>query len=464
MAGFRHRSPGRRCGGRAARTLAASIAACAAVLLPITAKTASPPGPAGTPGVAEVLPVPAGGASPTASSDTLNVAEALSIAARANPRILASREAETAAGKRTEAAGALPWPALRWTRFVEPVETRLGPQRDILALSQRLPFPGKLGLDRDASAAGALIEAERRREAELDVARRVKEACHALASADRLIAILEEQAALLDRMVAAARTRLETGRSGQHDVLGLEVERLRIDETILSRREERLVRRAELNALLGREDRPLVVVTPDRPRAIRAEAHETAVAGAPAVIAGAHEVTRRRAMRARRGKAYLPDFTLGVGWIRIDDEAASPEAGRDAWNVTLGATIPFPRRSTSSAVAEADGMLRAAEHTLAGEELRARAELRGLLSRYRTGIQRLRLYDDEMLPRARQALASAETGFATGEIDYLRLLDAERRLYDLMTAREAKRLAVEIAIAGIEAVSGLGPAEWREGE
>ncbi|HEM46669.1 MAG TPA: hypothetical protein ENO23_06435, partial [Alphaproteobacteria bacterium] len=81
-----------------------------------------------------MLPADACAAGP---ADTLDVAEALSIAARANPRILASREAETAAGKRMEAAGALPWPALRWTRFVEPVETRLGPQRDILALSQR---------------------------------------------------------------------------------------------------------------------------------------------------------------------------------------------------------------------------------------------------------------------------------------------------------------------------------------
>src|SRR5690606_9442566 len=47
----------------------------------------------------------------------------------------------------------LPMPMLTYSVFVSPVETRVGPQRHRLGLSQRFPWPGELLAGADAGAA-----------------------------------------------------------------------------------------------------------------------------------------------------------------------------------------------------------------------------------------------------------------------------------------------------------------------
>ena len=62
-----------------------------------------------------------------------------------NPQIKSAERRWLAAQARPAQVSALPDPMFSYARFGSSVETRVGPQENVFSLSQRIPFPGKLG-------------------------------------------------------------------------------------------------------------------------------------------------------------------------------------------------------------------------------------------------------------------------------------------------------------------------------
>jgi outer membrane protein TolC len=80
------------------------------------------------------------------SKGTLELSELIKEATDRNPAIIAAREKWQSAQEIIEARRALPDPQLNYSYFVEPIETRVGPQRHILGAKQKFPFYGKRAL------------------------------------------------------------------------------------------------------------------------------------------------------------------------------------------------------------------------------------------------------------------------------------------------------------------------------
>jgi len=98
------------------------------------------------------------------ASDTLNVTSTvpsgslesyLSRAQMANPQLKAFQRRYDAAMQRIPQVSALPDPMFQITHFVESVQTRTGPQENVLMFSQKIPWFGKLSSRADAASAEA---------------------------------------------------------------------------------------------------------------------------------------------------------------------------------------------------------------------------------------------------------------------------------------------------------------------
>ena len=375
-----------------------------------------------------------------------------------NPGLLALREEAESARFRPSSASAYPFPRLTYTRFLESVETRLGPQRDILQLMQPVPFPGKLSLKNKIASFDIDISGEKIKQAELAVIRRVKEAYYTLAGNLEVLDLLERESKILDNIREITRVRLESGRGYQHHLLGIEVELLRIKEKKLKYEEKR---NSAISVLKGLLDMPakdsLEVIT--RREALPAATVPDSLFGSAASNPGVRlmqrlaEKERKKLDLARKG--YLPDFTLGAGYIRIDEPSMDvPDSGRDAWNISVGMSLPLWFGSVRSEVAERKSMVRVME-------LRYRAERRDLVeriellrNRYRSAAEIAGLYRSELIPRAEQALQSAREGYLSGKIDYIEILDAQRQLISLKIKHAEKKAEAFINLAGLEEATG----------
>jgi cobalt-zinc-cadmium efflux system outer membrane protein len=391
-----------------------------------------------------------------------NVRELVRRALEANPELGALAESVEAADHRRGAAGGFPDPTLSYSYFIESVETRLGPQRHILQLVQPVPFPGKLSLKEEIAGYDARIADERLAAARLRIVKEVKVAYHSIAAIDRILRILEEEDRLLGRWENLIGIRLETGGVRQEDLLRVQIERMKLEERSLRYEQRRKSLAIGLSALLDIEpDAPVAIVQPDtmstvgdsleRLGAIARDRPDLRTAGLRI------EQRRRSLSLVRRG--YFPDLALGISYIDIGESPFDmPDSGRDAWNVTIGVKLPLWFGKIRAESRAEESSIRHLERMRDAEARRAEAEIEDIYNGYRIALELVILYRDSLVPRAEQSLRASETGYMTGELDFLSLLDSERMLLELRISLAEKISEVETRVAQLEEAASTGPA------
>jgi outer membrane protein TolC len=141
---------------------------------------------------------------------------------------------------------------LSYSYFGQSVETRLGPQRNKISISQMFPFFGKLSIKGDVANSQAWIIEAQYRAVKADVMLKVKQAFFSLYWFDKALKISQEEKEVLQRLAGVAQKKYETGQATQQDVLKAQLEISKVLDKILSLKQGRKAVAAEMNALLNR--------------------------------------------------------------------------------------------------------------------------------------------------------------------------------------------------------------------
>ena len=326
----------------------------------------------------------------------------------------------------------------------------------MIGVSQTIPYPGKLSLqrraaERDVEVSGAALDAARRQ-----VTRDVKDAYYELAFLDQALAIAERNSAVLGNLIKVSETRYEVGTAAQQDVLNARVEATRLGETGADLRAQRLAALARLNALLLRpsetpiEDavipsRVARAAVPDSTREIHfassalgspvtdsplppvAELQEMALGSSPelreqnALIAA--QTTRLELAR----RSVLPDFDVS---LQYGQRPARP----DMLTATVSVPLPvFKRSKQDQEVAANQAELAALEAERTRRQAEVRAEVAQLASALERSRTQLALYVRAILPQTRAALASATTSYQVGKVEFLTVLNDQATLFNYET-------------------------------
>ena len=254
----------------------------------------------------------------------LSLEQLIQEALEKNPRIKSAERRWRASEARPTQVSTLPDPMLSYTRFGSSVETRVGPQENVFTLSQRVPFPGKLGLKGKMAGQDAVAEEQRYLATERDVVFRVKQAYYDLYWVDQSIGILTQYLSLLEDFTRVAEQKYATGQGIQANVLKSQVEisstiakKLRFEKT-----QEGVV--ARLNALLNRPQGQKLGSTSSIDTA-RVHLDEEALV--TQALAQREELQAVRAMigkseymRSLAKKEYLPDFNFQANYVPFNSE------------------------------------------------------------------------------------------------------------------------------------------------
>lgn len=356
-----------------------------------------------------------------------------------NPDLQAFSARYEAARERIPQAGALPDPMLQITHFVESVQTRTGPQENILMFSQRVPWFGRLSGRADAAGAEAEAIHYAFQARQLMVARMVGTGFYDYAYNGKAIEFTTQNLALLERLEPQVEERARTG-GNLNGLLRIRVEVGKLRDRVASLQQQRLQLSARLAALLdlpAGETLPWPAWTPD---AVVSNAESDAMPDAASLLAAIDATNPELLMlqrkiasaRARVELAKLetrPDFNLGVTYIQVGDPVVNPttpDAGRDPWGVTLSVNFPIWNRRTSAAGREATATQRAGESELDDRRNQLRADALVALSALGDARRRVRLYENDLLPLARQAVENTVTGYQGGSATLLELIDSQR--------------------------------------
>jgi outer membrane protein, heavy metal efflux system len=320
---------------------------------------------------------------------------------------------------------------------------------------QMLPFPGK-------RAAMELSLLKRREMAEadtktagLDLADRVKTSFFELYLVDRKIEVNREGAVLTQRMLDIARKQYELGLVSQASVLRAESELGRYSVDSAGLVQERTSMAAMINALCNRPVNTVVAPTPAIEPAPLALSIEKLLALAeknrPELSAMRSEQAMQDAESAASRKEYLPDFMVKATYKQM---SATP----DGWGLMIGATVPVAPWSIGSHAWAVKQSAFAGQSTQARyENMKAmiESEVASALGRNNAGQERAAITVKVIIPKARQALESAQASYRTGKEEMLMLIDIQRMLVMAELDYQMAAMDVLAARARLERAVGL---------
>ena len=404
--------------------------------------------------IAATAPAP-GIAEAQAVSDTLALMDALEMASAANPTLRAVRLRADAAAERILPAGALPDPQLMFGFMNRPVDfdTDQAMTMNTIQLTQRFPWPGKLGFARQRMRWLAAAEQSDAKETESVLLARVKSVYFQVAYIDRALQIMGGTRELLRDFHVVSSAMYGVGTGLQQDVLQAQVAIAGMTENITVMQQNRVAMVARLNALLGRSPGVAAVglqlpapatglPTQDSLMSLAAEAR-------PALAAARERVQAAQAGYNAARRSIYPDITVTLGY------GQRPQF-KDLATLMVGISIPLRAGSRQLPLRREMAAMRAMEEAkeldLYNETFARLAELTAEADRARALSQ---LYTTAVLPQARAAVESALSAYRVGQVDYMTLVQNEMTVnrYEI----ERVRLAADYlrAVAQIEALVGV---------
>ena len=397
---------------------------------------------------------------PEEKSPDSSLADLIAEALDRNPEVRAAHERWLAARSRIEAATSLEDPVFSYTNFLKNVETRVGPQRNRLGISQKFPFFGKLSLKGEIASRNA-NEAEQFYETlKLEIIAEVKSAYYRLFLIYKSIDVTQENVAILRRFAEVANVKYATGKASQQDVLKAQVRLSRLADHLITLKQEKETAEAALNVLLDRApEAPLARPADIERRELklkRDELRQLALEQHPVLLGRKEAIEKSSAALALAKRQYYPDLTLGVDYIDVGSGTTiSPEDGKDAVSVTFRVNIPLWFGRLKSEVDAARAAVRASEASYETAENRILFDIHDSLIKVETAERLGDLFTNTLLPQAEQTLQASLVGYEADKVDFLNLLDSQKALQDFQLDYYRVLVDFEQRLADLERAVGV---------
>lgn len=373
-----------------------------------------------------------------------------------NPSVRARVQRQEAAREDARAAGR--WPDPRVSIMVDrvPSSSMAGAMSPMIQYSvqQMVPWPGKLGLMREAAEAqtsqsGTDIDVRK-----LDLALEAKRAYWMLALNTKQRQINRANRSVASTLTDATLGRYSTGLGGHHDVARAQVEVAALDVQHVDLEGERTSMLAMINAL---RDAPTETPFPDPQFALsppvdlaHAKLVDRALATRPELRGMRAMQSEALAMASLERRERYPDVMGGIWYNQM---IGMPDSG----GAMLGASLPifgYARQGHRAAAFEARASSAAEDQ--AAMRAMIRFEVADAIVAVETSTRQLELIKGVALPRSRESFQASLAGLGAGATDLVGVLDARRSLQQAELALAEAEARREIAIARLERAVG-GP-------
>lgn len=376
-----------------------------------------------------------------------------------NPMLSTKENQVKALEERIPQAGTLPDPMLKLGLANVPETGDFNDEpmtQKQISLSQKFPFPGKLGLASDIARQEFNQSESEFAYTRLEIATNVKTTYYSLFLIDKSVAVTEENKTILENFLEIARTRYAVGKGIQQDIMKAEVERSRMIEKLLMLEQQRTTVIAQLNTLLDRdpakplEGRPEVTVT-----AFTLDADEIQTASLedhPLLQSTRFLQSKAESAHRLARKEFYPDFEVSFSYGQREDSLHQDRP--DFFSGFVGINIPLWYKSKQSR------KLEETRYTVLSTENRyesVRNELQFRISNLLAEIEQnshlLNLYQDGIIPQSHHTLDSSLASYQVGTVDFLTLVtnlltlyNAELEYYRILVNYEKNLANLELAV------------------
>ncbi len=397
--------------------------------------------------------------------EELSLDQAVTVAMDKNPDLAEIRSRYEALAAIPSQVSTLPDPVLSIGAVNLPTDSFALDQENMtqfqLGLTQKFPFPGKLGLKEQSAAFEAEAALEQVDEARLSLVKTTRKTWWDIFFLQKSLAVVRSNQDLLRATVAAARTKYEVGKGLQQDVLLAQVELTKLMDREISVVNDLEKKKAALAALLNRPSDAVCFVLPAQPAMGKlpkilplTTLHATSLTSRPGLLAleKKTDATRSRIELAR--KDYYPDFTVGAVYGYREDTQDGMDRS-DFATLRLSINLPiWQDAKLDKAVAQRTSESLAAEHKVRSYKDKIQADITSEFAEYVNKAQQTELYSTSLIPQAEQTAAAMLKGYQVNKVDFLNVVRAQLALYNYKITYWHHLSGAYKALAGLEAATG----------
>ena len=152
---------------------------------------------------------------------------------------------------------------------------------------------------------------------------------------------------------------------------------------------------------------------------------------------------------------YMPDVSLGATWIDIASAGISPVAnGQDAFLINFGMNLPVYRKRLDSTVRSAEARVVSTSRKYDSLRDVTLEQVTDLFAKAKSQSDLLQLFDQDILPKARQTLEVSSRAYNVGEVDFLTLIDNWRQVLRYEVSYHRLEASLRQTLAELERVVG----------
>ncbi len=348
-----------------------------------------------------------------------------------NPDILAAKADWLAYKKRIGASWALPDPMVGMDLMGAMTETRVGPEDQRFMFSQQIPFPLKLWEKRGGASDEAKAAYLRYAGTLRDVILKLRYAYYDFYLADASLETLSEVQDLLSKFERVAQTRYSNLSGPERDVAKAQAEVSMTLEQVFRLKQQRESIAAYIHSLL--DDDPEIQfhssVQPAKP-VLQKELIplvNQAVTNREVIREMEAGVSQARHAKNLAWLGYVPDLNLGFRYTWVGKGTTTDmDDGKDSWMFPLQISVPLWQNRILSEIGEAKKRVEEAEAKLVKAKNDTYYQVKDAYLRYQTAAKVVELYETAVIPQAKSALNSDQSGYEAGKVTFLELLDSER--------------------------------------
>jgi outer membrane protein TolC len=322
-------------------------------------------------------------------------------------------------------------------------------------LEQELPVSGKNLSRGRAATAETRATFEDFRRTELDVVMRARVAYTRLANGHSQLEVNRRNSDLLEQFVQISRSRYEAGTATQADVLTAQTDAAKLLEARAQIERDVSEAQSALNVLMNRPaqahlDLPAALGFTRQNLSLQ-KLQALALIQRPELQRAQDQIDAERFRLELANRQWFPDPALNVKTQRYND------AAQGVSEVDVGVSFPLPFlnwKKYGAGVVEARKSLENAQYEFDATRAETFGLVRDQLKKIQTSATQYELYQDNILPVARQTVDASRAGYEASTSGFLELITARRTLQDAESAALNHLADHEVAIAELDAIIG----------
>ncbi len=354
--------------------------------------------------------------------------------------------------------GTLPDPQVAFGYFIQPIETRLGPQQAKISVSQMFPWFGTLSSQKNSASSLAKSKYELFEDAKSKLFYDVKATYYNLYFTQQAIEITLDNLEILSSFQNIANIKVESGLTSAVDAYRIEIEINDLENQLALLKDNLNVITVQFNTLLN-VDKYRAIDIPDQLNGKDLISKQTELdsilVNNNALASFDYQLEGLEFSKQSAHKDGLPQFGVGFEYAFIGQGTSTDSrAGKDAFVFpTIGLSIPLYRSKYKSKVQE---VVFAQESK--GFEKDDKINTLNLLFEstwkdYSDAVRRVALYEQQS-KLARKSLTLLESQYATNNSNFEEILRMERKLLSYALELQKATTDKEASVAFMEYLQG----------